>query len=319
MDILKLIEEQIKIIKAHDHSAYLDQIFSHLTRAEFYYKQGANDEQYFNDVIYRSNQAYEGALREAYKVLAKKHDDELSKAALIKIETHFKENKIFRERVLRLFENYRQEWRNKSTHDYKLIFREDEAFMALTNVSSFVHLLLKEIQEKIAFQSAIKLQELRNRAQELQRKFKDIDTPLIDKVVKVLFEFSEGLPNALRKLGVDEIETRGILHAFLTKVSDNISIELEPAYFLSGRMLIPDFLIESNGEKVILEVKRNYQPQNIQAAKSQLMTYLRAANLTDGIVYFFDTKSVTTPNLIKEALTQDEKNYNLAIVTTLQQ
>ena len=37
--------------------------------------------------------------------------------------------------------------------DFKLSFDENEAFLALTSVSSFVHLLLKQIQEKIAYKT----------------------------------------------------------------------------------------------------------------------------------------------------------------------
>lgn len=140
MDILKEIEEQVDSIKKVDSSTYLDSIFTHLSRAEFYYKQGKNDVNFFNDVIYRSNQAYEGALKESYKVLAGKSDEEVKRKTPNEIENFFENNNIFRERVLQLFKNYRQEWRNKSTHDHKLFFDENEAFIALVNVTSFTHL-----------------------------------------------------------------------------------------------------------------------------------------------------------------------------------
>ena len=73
MDTLKEIKLQINSIKKVDSSNYLDSIFTHVDRAEFYYKQGKIDTNFFNDVIYRSNQAYEGALKESYKVLAGKN------------------------------------------------------------------------------------------------------------------------------------------------------------------------------------------------------------------------------------------------------
>jgi hypothetical protein len=115
MDILKEIELQINSIKKVDSSNYLDSIFTHIDRAEFYYNQGKTDTNFFNDVIYRSNQAYEGALKESYKVLADKTEDEVFKKTPNDIEKFFETNSVFRERVLQLFKNYRQEWRNKST------------------------------------------------------------------------------------------------------------------------------------------------------------------------------------------------------------
>ena len=51
MDILKEIQKQIESIRKFDSSDYLDSIFTHIDRAEFYYKQGKGDSNYFNDVI----------------------------------------------------------------------------------------------------------------------------------------------------------------------------------------------------------------------------------------------------------------------------
>lgn len=50
MDILKEIELQINSIKKVDSSNYLGSIFTHIDRAEFYYKQGKIDKDFFNDV-----------------------------------------------------------------------------------------------------------------------------------------------------------------------------------------------------------------------------------------------------------------------------
>ena len=79
MDILKEIEKQINSIKEIDSSSYLDSILTHIQRAESYYQLGKGDSNYFNDVIYRSNQGYEGALKESYKVLANKNHEDVKK------------------------------------------------------------------------------------------------------------------------------------------------------------------------------------------------------------------------------------------------
>ncbi len=139
MNIFERIQKQIKKITESESSIFIDSVSLHLERAEHYYKLGENDSYYYNDVIYRTNQAYEGALKEAYKVLAEKSNEDVIKQTPYKIEKYFEENGIFKERVLELFKNYRNEWRNKSTHDYKLFFFENnEAFIAITSISSFV-------------------------------------------------------------------------------------------------------------------------------------------------------------------------------------
>jgi hypothetical protein len=72
------------------------------------------DETAFTDAIYRTNQAFEGSLKEAYRVLTGKNPLKLRP---FDIETFFQEQRILRSRVLAQFSNYRTEWRNPATHD----------------------------------------------------------------------------------------------------------------------------------------------------------------------------------------------------------
>jgi hypothetical protein len=60
MDVLKIIGEQIEAIKKGGHISFLDLIFNHLDRADIYFKHGRNDDHFYNDVVYRTNQAFEG-------------------------------------------------------------------------------------------------------------------------------------------------------------------------------------------------------------------------------------------------------------------
>lgn len=317
MDILKEIEKQIKSIKAEDNSAYLDQIYSHLDRAELYYMKGINDEQYFNDVIYRSNQAYEGALKESYKVLAGKTEAELSKTTPHKIEAHLKDNNIFRDRVLQLFENYRQEWRNKSTHDYKLIFKQDEAFIALTSVTSFVHLLLREILEKLAYNKAIRIKDIEAKFKKLNEILQEDDKNLADKIIKLLFEFTDNsIINAAHSTMLD-VEILGMLHGFLSKSNEDLEVIREPKLEFNSQTMRPDFIVEYESEKVVLEIKRQFSRQQLQPAIHQVLSYLQAAAISNGILYFaktVDRKPV--PKVDKHELTSDGKKYTVYIVTT---
>lgn len=286
MDILKEIEKQINSIKIEDNSIYLNQIFIHLDRAETYYKQGQNDQNYFNDVIYRSNQAYEGALKEAYKVLASKTDEELSKTTPHKIETHFKENLIFKDRVLQLFENYRQEWRNKSTHDYKIIFDANEAFIALINVSSFVHLLLKEIQESLAFKKEReKLQHEKVKLEELKNIVSNVSETLAEKTVKLLQEFTERSEFVNPKSLLFEVEILGKLHGFLSKSNEALITNREPKILIDNEIFRPDFILEYGQEKLILEIKRYIERPKLSGYIDQMTRYIIAAKVRAGILY----------------------------------
>ena len=317
MDILKEIEKQITSIKVEDNSIYLDQIYYHIDRAEKYYLQGQTDEHYFNDVIYRSNQAFEGALKEAYKILANKTEEELQKTTPYNIENHFRDNLIFRDRVLQLFEKYRQEWRNKSTHDYKLIFDESEAFIALTSVSSFVHLLLKQIQEKLAFtneQKRLALQQ--DKLKEIQQIILAKGETLAEKVVKVVTEFVER-NEYITSQPVLEIEVLGMLHGFLSMANEDFQIAREPKLEINNKHLRPDFVIEYSDEKIVLEVKRKFERQKLKESTDQLIEYLKATETTDGIIYFVKTvDGKPVVSIERQEFLKDGKQYNIFVITT---
>jgi hypothetical protein len=153
LDILKSIKDQVKEIKKLSGKYSFEQIIIHIERAELYYLEGIkkNDDNFFTDVVYRTNQAFEGSLRQSYMVLANKTEKQTKSKRTFNIEEYFESNSIFNDRVLKLFENYRKEWRNESSHDHKLFFNQSEAFLAVINVSSYIYVLFNQIIEKLAF------------------------------------------------------------------------------------------------------------------------------------------------------------------------
>jgi len=320
MDVLKEIEQQVNSIKKVDNSTYLDSIFTHIDRAEFYYLQGKLDTNYFNDVIYRSNQAYEGALKESFKVLADKSQEEVIKMTPNDIEKFFETNNVFRERVLQLFKNYRQEWRNKSTHDYKLFFDENEAFIAMTSVTSFVHLLLKQIQEKIAFNSQhTKLAKEKEITERLKKIADSKDKKPAEKLVDVIIEFAKQNSKQIYEntLNIREVEIMGIFHAYIESAGKAISTQREPV-FVGSRDIRPDFLIEIDEEPVILEFKRmRAMGSHIQNTINQVLIYLQATNTFSGIIYyanFFEPNP--EPKVTKNKIMLNDKKYEITTITT---
>jgi hypothetical protein len=320
MDILKEIEQQINSIKKVDNSNYLDSIYTHIDRAEFYYKQGKTDNNYFNDVIYRSNQAYEGALKESYKVLADKIQEEVLRKSPNEIEKYFETHSVFRDRVLQLFKNYRQEWRNKSTHDYKLFFDESEAFIALTSVTSFVHLLLKQIQEKIAFNEQQKKLETEK---DSINKLKSIasakhKTPL-ERLTDVILEFSRenGPKIFIDSADIREVQIMGLFHAYLASLDGNIHIQREPKIHAGGIDLRPDFLIKVDNEPIILEFKRMKVTSGsfLQATVNQVLTYMVATNTFKGIIYYANfIEPHPEIRVEKHTITLNDKDYDITVI-----
>lgn len=318
MDILKEIEHQINSIKKEDNSIYLDSIFTHIDRAEFYYTQGKTDGNFFNDVIYRSNQAYEGALKESYKVLADKSQEEVLKKTTNDIEKFLESNDIFRERVLQLFKNYRQEWRNKSTHDYKLFFDENEAFIALTSVTSFVHLLLKQIQEKTAYiTQERKLNEHPENNDIINSIVESNDRKPTDKLNDIIIEFSkENSENIFQTPTMSEVEIIGLFHAFIASIK-TIKTTREPIVNIGGRVLMPDFLIQMDNSSVILEFKRLKATGSIiDNAINQVLIYMQAANAEYGVIFVaMFNESNPKPKIKNKTIVIKNKVYEISIVT----
>lgn len=288
MNVLDEIEKKIESIKVIDDSYYLEVILSHIKRADHYYQEGKKDEAFFNDVIYRCNQAYEGALKEAYQVLANKNQEEVKKKTPNDIEKYFEENGTFKDRVLQIFRNYRQEWRNKSTHDYKLIFDSGEAFIALMNVTSFIYLLLNEIQEKVSYdkqENEIKNKDLIKKKIKLivDEKNKKPKGKLVD-LLKYFIElnFSDSTKISSLETG---FQLSGRLHAFLNSI-DDIYVEQEPSTNSNQLLFRPDFVVEIDNVPIILEIKKtNMSKDIINNSLNQISRYMQAMEIDEGIIF----------------------------------
>lgn len=316
MNVLKEIESQVNSIKKVDSSTYLDSIFLHIERAEFYYNSGMGDSNFFNDVIYRSNQAYEGALKESYKVLAGKTADEVVRKTTNDIERFFETESIFKERVLQLFKNYRQEWRNKSTHDYKLFFDESEAFIALTSVTSFVHLLLKQIQEKTAYTAQQKKLEAEPTIEKVTEP--DSVTSNLDVLESVLSGFAKDTTTNYGDISLlREAEIAGALHAYLEHNSSGIFVVRREVRLQSREYIfMADFVIEFADEKFILELKRSRERNyDIDFGINQVFQYLDASGITQGILYYANTITENNElNTLEVERKINDINYRVIVI-----
>lgn len=311
MNVIELIKKQIEQIAKSESSIFLDSIIIHLERAEYYYSLGENDSYYFNDVIYRTNQAYEGALKEAYKILANKSKSEVVRETPFKIEKYFEDNGIFKERVLELFKNYRNEWRNKSTHDYKLFFDANESFIAINSVSAFTYLLLNQIIEKLAFEyEKDKIKKSKKSTLKLKEEGLKVARGLFEIMTLTLSETIDY--SDLKTQNPRESELSGFLKANFDWFINGAKIDQEAK--LNGN-LRPDFIIEFGGEKIILEIKKYSKTFSGEQLISQLLTYLKNSDITEGIGFSLNPSNDFKPMNISEHLIDlDNKQYKIRII-----
>lgn len=281
MDILKNIKNKIKTISGYINIEGLESVITHIERAEALLNLGqkTDEDDYFTDVIYRTNHAFEGILKEAYSILA---DRNASKKSPHEIEEFFNSENIFNERVLDLFINYRKNWRNPSTHDYKLFFSQVEAFLAIVSVSSFIHILLDQILEELSYKSyKVSKEEEIFRIKDALKINKNQD--LLNQVEEYLLKFSDiGYKNEFSR----EIELVGALNAYLSSIDE--SLEIIRQYLISnneGKTMIADFLIIKDNERLIIEIKNRYNKHIIRSGTEQLKLYLNASRINQGILF----------------------------------
>jgi hypothetical protein len=150
MDLLEVIKKQLDHLPQGPHSPGLGSVLRHIEVAYRHLSRGESqaDDSAFTDAIYRTNQAFEGSIKEAYRVLAEKNP---ASTTPFQIEQYLEDRKVFPSRVLTQFTNYRTQWRNPSTHDYNLDFGATEAFLAIVSVSAFAKLLVDGTEQLYSY------------------------------------------------------------------------------------------------------------------------------------------------------------------------
>ena len=284
MDLLKLVKSKSEAFSDTNSYLGLQSVMSHIGIAERHLKNGKNgDDYFFTDVIYRTNQAFEGALKEAYAVLSGKDPE---KKSPYQIEEYLERKDLLEERVLSLFSNYRVNWRNKSTHDYKLYFSEQEAFLAIVNIYAFFNILLDQMLEKLAYES--EKEKLGNVSKIISDEY--LKNSFIDQVVELLTKFAIELPPKTFSEAphLYERELIGMLAAFLNVADPHLDVVTEFALPMgSGRVGRIDMRISRDNQIVVVELKLpsvNISLRRKQGVE-QLFAYMAASNVDKGILF----------------------------------
>jgi len=279
MDLIAILKTKIAGIPQGDHSLGLKSVLGHIEAAYKHLLRGQSqeDETAFTDVIYRTNQAFEGSVKEAYRVLAGKDP---AHEQPYKIEQYLGDKKILRDRVLSQFTNYRTQWRNKSTHDYNLDFDENEALLAI--VSAFAAVLIDQIAERLIQNTA----EADSKETETL-KFNISDTgTLADQSSLAFQEFVRwNRENSGRQAIETELQVVAGLSGFLSTVMPDAQIVLEPSLIIGDRIARPDLMISRGSEKILVEVKRSLSKSVAERGMLQLEAYLSATESREGILF----------------------------------
>jgi hypothetical protein len=258
-------------------------VLRHIEIAEQHFHRGREEGEsdLFSDVIYRTNQAFEGSLRESYSILAGKDP---SKKRAFDLEAYFADNKIFHDRVTDLFTNYRKKWRNPSTHDHLATFSESEAFLSLLSVTSFAGVLIDQMIEHLTFE--YEKSRLAKHSEKIKKELdKHSKEPFVDRLTVALQNFvSQPTLNNVHS----EVELAANLNAYLASILTSIETIQEPLVNDSQGEMRPDFAITEGKSKAVIELKRFrvWNDKIVQTAKDQVRRYMNAMDAKVGIILF---------------------------------
>jgi hypothetical protein len=284
MDLLELIKAAINTLPRGPHIAGLHAVLRHIEVAYGHLTRGQKeeDESAFTDAIYRTNQAFEGGIKEAYRVLEDKDPQKLSTH---QIELYFEKHKVFRDRVLAQVTNYRTKWRNPSTHDHNLDFDEEEAFLAIVSVSAFAKLLIDQIAERLSFVAA------RNDVNLIEVGTKnETDVPLIDRAIKLLQQFGRHYTANNPSVPIEtEAQLMGALAGFLSSVAPDVRSTTGRVH-RGAHPYYVDLEMEKGDSKILIELKRGSHRRLFEVGARQLVSYMQAAQTNDSILFLFSDK-----------------------------
>jgi len=279
MDLVATLKHKIDALDDGDYMPGLRSVLLHIETAHRHLARGQSggDETAYTDAIYRTNQAFEGSVKEAYRVLA---GQDPARMRPYDVEKYLEDNRLFRERVLSQLTNYRTEWRNPSTHDYKLDFDESEAFLAIVSVAAFACMLIDQIAERLSFKKA--QAEAEARKDELQSHLKTTQSSdLLDRAARLLQQF---VATTAHTGGTHRFEAQyiGALHGYLASIAPEINVSMEEQLSPDLR-LRADLILRHGSEQVIVELKRHFR-KNTQMAIAQVEQYMLVSGVRDAIL-----------------------------------
>lgn len=311
MDILKNISEKVKALPQDMVSDGVKAVLTHIEVAEKYLQRAKieRDTHLYTDVIYRTNHAFEGILKEAYTTLENKNANSVTP---FEIEEYLSKNAVFRDRVMELFTNYRTHWRNPSTHEYSLFFSEQEAFLAIVTVSAFVSILIDQITEKVSFR--LEKERLEKSASTILASIKNYpNLDPVDKVAQILLkleaELVKNIASVNEKSGAQLV---GVVAGYLKSLEPELSIDFEPNIVAYGKTIKPDLLVELDKQKIILELKRTLVSPHLddnehELLLSEMAKMLAGSSVKNGIIFYFPYGKNVDSVLTFPGLTQNSE------------
>jgi hypothetical protein len=280
MDLIAILKSRLDDLPDGPYMQGLRAVHLHVQAAADHHARGQDtgDERAFTDAIYRTNQAFEGALKEAYRVLT---GEDPARVSTNDVEQHLSEHRFLRPRVSDQLTIYRRNWRNPSTHDYKLDFDEDEALLAIASVAVFAIVLVDQIAERLSYQRA--------KAEAIDEAVSvDSARPLVDQVADAIDKFTHQFNTQdSARFNIRESELAGAVSGFLSGVLGGAKIQVEAA-LSDAPHVVADLLVQADDVRVLVEIKRTKPSSDrIEQGVEQLNQFMAVSGIDQAVLYFY--------------------------------
>ncbi len=205
-----------------------------------------------------------------------------------------------------MFKNYRQNWRNPSTHEYDLFFSQEEATLALTSVSAFILVLSNQIFEKVYSDEETKI--VTENLPQIKKSIENYESlSLNEKVINLLLHF-----NSSQDISI-ESALSGVLSGYLPTIDNEFSILRNPPIKIKDQVLRPDFIIQKNTEKIILELKFGPRRSDIKFSVDRMFNFLIRSKITKGILFCYDGQQ-NTRNIERRTRNENGIEYEVNLI-----
>lgn len=312
MDANKQISAKTNALLKLKPDADVASVLKHLDVAEKHFQRGtsSDEEDAFTDVVYRCNQVFEGIVKELYEVVSGSPAEKKTPA---QIENFLIKEKSFTSRIINYLTTYRKEWRNTSTHDHKIDFNEQEAFVAISNVSTFCYVAIDHmifcLNSSLVPEVADKIE-----SDGIDNSLEDAGKFIVDGLKSTLTSFAS-------QDGVISFESdqamSGMMLGFIKSLTEQREVKHEYKTEVFGRNVRIDFVSVHDGSLAAYELKTYTDVGNkgnlIKAGTSFLRDVVSSEVALVGVLFVIP-KTLHVSEVDSIGFDTDDESNNIIIV-----
>ena len=281
MNPIELLNLKIITISSPQLRMGLSKIVSHLLSSFRHYNDHSTQD--YNDVVYRTNQAFEGILKETYRFLHGKDPDNLK---LYEIEDYLRKERGLIA-TIDTAKQYRTKFRNKSAHDYSQEYSKKEALICLFTVAAIVCNLTDAIIDHIEEEDNNAIREkIAPRILNNYSKSSSVSSSVL-LTIEILKEFASYAYLEVTDPDIDEHQLILRFSSFVNLLDMDLKVH-HISNLNTDSIMYPSLILRaSNGDLVAVDITRKKQTewQSLLSVR-RMKHFFNLSNSKDGVILF---------------------------------